>query len=365
MATSNGFPEKVVQDDAQNDIANDEMSQAMTITFGEVAENHIGQQKIGQETEGNVTEGLSEDLLQEIKEIFDTIDATTELVDLCDLIKGTEIEHHEAMEPAHVLIIRNGATHILQKIGLSADDMYKEHVDLPKDSKYYDTRRSKVLNKIARHNLCFDDVDQEADYDNKKGTIVSFERIACTRFIREQLAMVVNMKTETLKAEGNYYYDPKKCGIGFHGDTERKIVIAVRLGVSIPLHYQWYYKTEPIGQRCELELSHGDMYFMSEKAVGNDWKRRIIPTLRHAAGADKYLNLPKGSRSKRSSRAKVSTPNSTSSEMIDQHDKVANPLTGRMITVGKGVYNGLVKKGYVLQNGVMVLGGDGEQNGKQ
>ena len=30
---------------------------------------------------------------------------------------------------------------------------------------------------------------------------------------------------------------------------------------------------------------------MSEKAVGTDWKKRNILTLRHAAGANKYLNL--------------------------------------------------------------------------
>jgi hypothetical protein len=30
---------------------------------------------------------------------------------------------------------------------------------------------------------------------------------------------------------------------------------------------------------------------MSEKAVGTDWKRRVIPTLRHAAGCHKYLTI--------------------------------------------------------------------------
>ena len=30
-------------------------------------------------------------------------------------------------------------------------------------------------------------------------------------------------------------------------------------------------------------------FMMSEKAVGRDWKRKSIPTLRHAAGCDKYI----------------------------------------------------------------------------
>ena len=97
-------------------------------------------------------------------------------------------------------------------------------------------------------------------------------------------------KTNKLFAEGNFYYDLKQCGIGFHGDSERKIVIAIRFGdTSIPFHYQWFQQGKPIGNRIKLKLNPGDVYVMSEKAVGTDWKKRIIPSLRHSAGCKKYL----------------------------------------------------------------------------
>jgi hypothetical protein len=35
------------------------------------------------------------------------------------------------------------------------------------------------------------------------------------------------------------------------------------------------------------------MYVMSEKAVGSDWKRSSILTLRHATGAKKFLTFKK------------------------------------------------------------------------
>ena len=59
-----------------------------------------------------------------------------------------------------------------------------------------------------------------------------------------------------LAAEGNYYYDVNKCGIGFHGDAERKRVIAIRLcsGKCYPLHYQWFLKGDRIGKRAIVEL---------------------------------------------------------------------------------------------------------------
>ena len=88
--------------------------------------------------------------------------------------------------------------------------------------------------------------------------------------------------------EGNRYFDVNKCGIGWHGDAERKKVVAIRLGASIPLKYQWFYKSKSFGEIQEFVLDHGDMYIMSEKATGHDWKLRSKKTLRHCAGCNKY-----------------------------------------------------------------------------
>jgi hypothetical protein len=42
-----------------------------------------------------------------------------------------------------------------------------------------------------------------------------------------------------------------------------------------------------------IKLNDGDMYIMSEKAVGTDWKKKNICTLRHSAGikGSKYTTL--------------------------------------------------------------------------
>ena len=100
-------------------------------------------------------------------------------------------------------------------------------------------------------------------------------------------------KAKELACEGNYYYDVSKCGIGFHGDGERKRVVGLRLGASIPLHFQWFTKSNPIGNRFIVQLNHGDLYIMSEKAVGTDWMLSSKITLRHAAGSSKYTTIKK------------------------------------------------------------------------
>ena len=59
----------------------------------------------------------------------------------------------------------------------------------------------------------------------------------------------------------------------------------------MPIHYNWYYQGNPIGKNCKLMLNHGDIYIMSEKAVGFDWKSRNKYTLRHSAGCEKYTKV--------------------------------------------------------------------------
>jgi len=147
-----------------------------------------------------------------------------------------------------------------------------------------------VKNKKIRHNLTFAEKSQEPDYENKKGRIVNFNDLECLARIKYELVGVLD---EPLVAEGNHYYDIEECGIGFHGDAERKLVFALRLGSSIPLHYQWFLRFQSIGKRVKISLNSGDMYMMSEKAVGQDWLKSSMLTLRHAAGCQKSLTIKK------------------------------------------------------------------------
>ena len=105
------------------------------------------------------------------------------------------------------------------------------------------------MNKHARYNLCFAKEGQAANFENGQGTIVAYSDVPLLSNIRDTLPTFVGEKANELACEGNYYYDVSKCGIGFHGDGERKRVVGLRLGASIPLHYQWFTNSEPIGQR--------------------------------------------------------------------------------------------------------------------
>ena len=251
------------------------MNQAITITFGDCAENHAGMQIVGD----MASRGLSPDELKISKNKLEQAGYECEMICLNDAIEGDG-------DPAFVLIIRNGV-----KAFIEDDDLYSEMVELDVDTKAF--MRGRVVNKRARYNLVYGPEAQEPNYENKMGRIIPYSEIPIFNKLRKSLPSFFGEISSDLWGEGNYYYDPKKCGIGFHGDTERRIVIAVRLGASIPLHYQWFERHKPIGERVVINLENGDMYAMSEKAVGYDWKKSSRKTLRHSAGCRKYTTIKK------------------------------------------------------------------------
>ncbi len=256
----------------------------ITITFSETVENHVGMQKIGEKLE----KGLTVEDLHIAKKKFEKLGYKCEYLNLNKLSDDGDIVKRTS--EAGLLIVKNGVQALSE--GEYSNEIFEELVNLDWDKKAL--MRGKVVNKHARWNLCFSNESQKADYENGQGTVITFKNVHHLENIRNNIpkffkGSIDNKIIENLNAEGNYYYNSNDCYIGFHGDAERVIVIAIRLGVSIPLYYQWHLDGEERGKRIEIPLlEHGDLYAMSHKATGNDWKKRKIYTLRHAAG----FNIP-------------------------------------------------------------------------
>jgi hypothetical protein len=248
------------------------MSETITVTFGDQAENHVGMQKIGSAAKSGFT-------VEELKELQTTFVNAKFDVSYIDLDPGDV----KGAEPAAVLIIKNWVDPEF------ANTLLEEQQKLKWDTKA--KMYGRVVNKHARHNLCYGDTAQEPDYENGQGRIIPWSQLTSLSIVKAELSSTLGPKAKSLVAEGNRYYNPAKCGIGFHGDTERRIVIALRLGKTMPLHFQWFLKGQPVGKRFILNIDHGHIYIMSAKAVGTDWRTKNTPTLRHAAGADKYTTV--------------------------------------------------------------------------
>ena len=231
------------------------MQQTITITLGNMAENHKGMQKLG-------TDDVSPLSCSELIDIGQSLGIMSEYYNLSD----------DNLPDAGLLVVRDH--------NINNDGLLEEMLSLDWDKKAL--MYGKVVNKHARWNLCFSDEAQQPSYEEGKGRVYSWEQVPILSSYRDEIS---TPKLANLVAEGNHYYNDK-CGIGYHGDSERKIVVGIRLGKSMLLSYTWHINGKRMDyQDTIVNLNHGDIYIMSDKAVGYDWKKRKIPTLRHAAGS--------------------------------------------------------------------------------
>lgn len=235
------------------------MNGTITLTFSESVENHVGMEIIGKKS----SKGFSPEKCRELSQRYP-----------CGELYDLSINEEEA----NIVVVRDGLKNIF---GIDKDALFKEQSSLQWDTKAY--MYGRVVNKNARYNLCYAEKSREPDYSNKKGRIVSFDELPITKDVRENLCLF-GREFEDLYAEGNYYYNTEKCYIGYHGDSERRKVVGVRLGEEFPLHYKWYKEGIETDHNFTIPLNGGDIYIMSEKATGNDWKKKNTWTLRHAAG---------------------------------------------------------------------------------
>jgi hypothetical protein len=230
---------------------------------------------------GLAENGYTYNDLKTIRDKFKELGARTKIY---NLHKGTDFPK------AYVLHVKNAIKALKVKKSL-----FNDLTNLDWDTQYFDVRRQKVLNKHARYNLCFGEENIDADYENKIGTVISYNDIPQLKKLRDKLMELTDFDETSFQVEGNYYYDINKTGIGFHGDGERKRVIGVNLSdddVTRIIRWKWFQHSQAISEPIDIELKTGDLYIMSEYATGYNWKSRNIPTLRHSAGVEgsKYIS---------------------------------------------------------------------------
>jgi hypothetical protein len=308
-------------------------SERMSLTCAPGGENNRGMEIIGRMPIKG--EGFTANDIEGLGPYFEKLmpskmDAEKQLcfpkvsvLDLNCLSMDDRVDELGDEDQARVLILRDWAK------GADAD-IYKEISPIRWDSEYLDPNkyrteivggeevkvRGKPMNKLARTNLCFvAGREQKPAVLEGKGTIYDLKNMkflnAAVERLREDIAkglIAIGSKTKVIinVVEGNRYYDLKNTGIGFHGDTERVVVICLSIGgFNYPMRWQWFKDSMPVGKPIDISLNSGDVYVMSEKAVGADWKKGSLYTLRHAAGAKKYRDLSKWDKRRPGYEAKI------------------------------------------------------------
>ena len=253
-----------------------------SLTIGNGGENHTGMEFLGNLRKKG--QGWDLDRLLYAKGILENIfDKQVDLYNLNkECLEGVNIPGNHPKD-AYLMVVRGFLTDRVHK------NMIKELGSYKWDRKYWDTRRQKVLNKLARANVCYGKEGRAANYAEGKGTIIGFDQSPLVGNLLQVVEIL--MRDKDLIVEGNQYDDVSKNGIGPHGDTERVCVACLRVGESMPMKFGMFWNCKVRGKPFETIINGGDLYFMSEKAVGAEWKCRSKWIWRHCAGAPKYLKM--------------------------------------------------------------------------
>jgi len=262
---------------------NKTLNPTWSLTVGNGGENHTGMEFLGKLRERG--EGWDLNRLLYAKGILENVfGKTVELHNLNEeCLDNVSIPEDKTPKDAYLMVVRGFLTP-------EVHEKFKEEMKSYEwDRKYWDTRRGKVLNKLARANVCFGETGRAAAYEEGKGTIIGYDQSPLVGKLLQTVEIL--MKDQDLIVEGNQYDDVAKNGIGPHGDTERVCVACLRVGASMPMKFGMFWKCRLRGKPFETVINGGDIYFMSEEAVGAEWKKNSKWTWRHCAGSDKYLKM--------------------------------------------------------------------------
>ena len=195
---------------------------------------------------------------------------------------------------ACLLVIKNGIS-LLMEDDADAAKLYPEQDRLRYDGKFFDKGKLKV--KRAHKAMIFSAEGRKASDDYKQPTVTAFSEVPRLTHIRSALSTLLGPRTTDLEVDGTKYHTSfhekgddgklmkKKSNTGWHGDDKRKIVVGVCLGAAATLSFVWRLPGSSKNFHDTLvtiPLHHGDIYVMSEKATGFDWKLTSLLRVLHS-----------------------------------------------------------------------------------
>lgn len=218
--------------------------------------------------------GFSIAELQKVQKEFEKKGFTCELIDLNIVLPPAHVIVDTPK--ARVLIIRQGVRDF--GTGSDADGILQKLKTLPWDDRVW--FKHKPVKNPMRHHLRFGEVE----YNSDEGHVVALKSIPDIVRIRQTLNEMYSYRGVEFDVEGDRFYNPETCGREPWGDQDRRFVVGVQLGAMMKMAFTWYYHESPFSQPVVIELQHGDIFMLSDKAVGHDVNRKAIATLRRTCG---------------------------------------------------------------------------------
>lgn len=252
---------------------------AISLKFGDTERELLG--KLSSMTLGSYySYGLTEKQLVEIHQKFPEQSTLTSFRKIPD-------------HPDASILVLHGGVDLLVGEG-HYQKLLQEMESQEPDKKH---RSKGVISKRRQyHALSFSNFSQPTDYENQSCRVINFEEVPNLLALRRQLQDLIG-ELPYLTCDALYYFDLDNKHVGYRtgGCRYRKIEIGVRLGEPMKIKFHWCYNFRPDGtDPMVIEVNPGDIYFLSEKAVGTEHfhktkNKKEIYTLIHSAGTDLFL----------------------------------------------------------------------------
>jgi len=263
-----------------------------TATFADCGENEPGMEMIGKMGGEEVAHSVADLEAMRAELVAKGVDAKVHKFDA--LAEGKVPSGLPPMPEAAVLVIRrHDALVTAGDVSTIERELWKTPIDTV--AMMGRGKRRAIMNKNARHNNCMTDdavrpasVAAKEDYAEGRGSVADLQTIPELVGLRDRLATLV--KRDLPVVENNFYYEiGSKCGIGWHGDKERRVTVLMRFGEAskeMDLKFQWFWNYKATGTIFQFHLKSGDIVVMSRVANGKDWDDAPMKrwTMRHATG---------------------------------------------------------------------------------
>lgn len=126
-----------------------------------------------------------------------------------------------------------------------------------------------VIQAKDKHRILFNDLSNQY----KRSCIPNYD--LCSIYNSNKIPSLMRIKNYldsflrfSSVVEAYSYFNVSETYTSFHRDRDRRKLILMRLGVSLPVNFRWYHGTIKCSSTFSINLNHGDLLFMSDSVNG-------------------------------------------------------------------------------------------------
>lgn len=148
----------------------------------------------------------------------------------------------------------------------------------------------KLVSNRLGNKLLFYDLNSAWKYplsiNDKCGTIYNSKLIPTLDLFQKMLQQQVGFLPVV---DATYYYNTKECFTPLHQVKDRKKIVGLGIGATMPLQFRWFHGSISCSDTMTIPIEHGDLYILSQGAAGMHKEKQTKLYLKYGIGSHPSL----------------------------------------------------------------------------